>query len=173
MTFRVTGRLAAQAFANEAGGHRWQRVPENEKHGRVHTSTVTVAVLNEARRVDVQLPDSDLQWKYTGSSGSGGQNVQKNDTAVILTHLPTGETVRFETKSRHRNRQLALDVLRARLGAREQTRLTSARNSVRSDQLGSGMRGDKRRTVALQRGQVTGKRMPSRKYLRGFIEDLA
>lgn len=172
----MTGRDAERAFSHEAGGHRWQRVPPTERRGRVHTSTVTVAVLREPSDAEVHLNPGDLEVRTTGSGGPGGQHANKTDSAVVVTHLPTGITVRVETKSQHRNRELALGILRARLLEREHLRLSANRNARRRDQVGSGMRGDKRRTIALQRGQVTdhvtGRRTSAKAYLRGQVEDL-
>lgn len=171
----MTGRDAS-AFHNESGGHRWQRVPPTEKRGRVHTSTITVAVLSEVRDVDVRLDPLDLEIRTTGSSGPGGQHVQKSDTAVVVTHRPTGLTVRMETRSQHRNKELALEVLKARLAERRRASRDRARNERRRELVGSGMRADKRRTVAMQRGQVTdhqsGARISTRRYLRGDVDAL-
>lgn len=176
LAFRVTGKDAARAFRHEAGGHRWQRVPPNEKRGRVHTSTVTVAVLTEPTQAEVRLNDRDLTIKTTRSGGPGGQHANKTDSAVIITHKPSGITVRVETKSQHRNKELALGILRARLKSAEAGRLSKTRNAKRKGQIGGGARGDKIRTIALQRGQVTdhqtGKRTSAKKYLRGAVDDL-
>lgn len=174
LAFRVTGPDAERAFEHESGGHRFQRVPPTERRGRVHTSTITVAVLPEPKAVDVQIDDRDLVVETTGSGGPGGQHANKADSAVILTHRPTGIRVRVETKSQHRNRQLAMSILRARLAEREQGRLDERRNEKRRRQVGSGMRACKVRTVALQRGKVTdhrtGKRAPAKRYMRGEVE---
>lgn len=176
LAFRATGQDAERAFQHESGGHRFQRVPPNEKRGRVHTSTVTVAVLPEPREIDVQIDERDLDIRTTRSGGPGGQHANKTDSAVVLTHLPTGITVRVETKSQHRNKQLALAILYARLGELEQGKQAGRRNTKRRGQVGSGMRADKRRTVAIQRDQVTdhetGKSTTAKRYLRGFVDDL-
>jgi len=163
-------------MVNEAGGHRWQRVPKNDKRGRVHTSTVTVAVLREPSATEVRIDARDLDIKTTRSGGPGGQHANKTDTAVVVKHKPTGIVVRVETKSQHRNKELALGILRARLQEREHLRLSADQNSKRKRQVGSGMRGDKRRTIAIQRGKVTdhktGKRVKAQKYLRGHVDSL-
>ena len=113
---RITGRGAAAAFAREAGGHRWQRVPPNEKRGRVHTSTVTVAVLDEPSEHELRIAPEDLDESFTRGTGPGGQHRNKRETAVVLRHVPTGITVRVDGgRSRHLNRQSALGLLRSRL----------------------------------------------------------
>jgi peptide chain release factor 1 len=172
IVFRVYGQGAIEAFKNEGGGMRWQRVPPNEKRGRVHTSTVTVAVLPEPTAVQVRLDDRDLEYRTCRASGAGGQKVNKTDSAVQLTHKPTGLMVRVETeRSQHQNRATALALLRARLWQGERDRAAAARDEERREQVGSGMRGDKRRTIAVQRGtvvdHVTGRSWRFEDYLRG------
>jgi peptide chain release factor 1 len=147
-------------------------VPPNEKRGRVHTSTVTVAVLAEPTEVQVRLDERDLEYQTCRSSGAGGQKVNKTDSAVQLTHKPTGLMVRVETeRSQHQNRATALALLRARLWEAEQEKVNAARAHNRRIQLGSGMRGDKRRTIRVQDGQVndhvTGQAWQLKAYLRG------
>jgi peptide chain release factor 1 len=135
-----------------------------------------VAVLPEPTAAEVRLADRDLEWKTTGSGGPGGQHQNKTESAVVLTHRPTGTRVRVESKSQHRNKETALRILRARLVQAEHLRLSANRNGRRRDQLGSGMRGDKRRTIAVQRGKVvdhvTGKSVRIKAYLRGDITGL-
>lgn len=177
IAFRVTGRDAERAFKNEAGGHRWQRIPPTEKRGRVHSSSVTVAVLREPTEAEVYLDPRDLHITACRGSGAGGQHRNTTDSAVQVTHKPTGLKVRAESeRSQHQNKASALALLRLRLQEAEQERLLGARNGKRRKQVGSGMRGDKVRTIALQRDQVTdhrtGKSMRAKRYLRGFIEDL-
>ena len=153
---RASGAAVRETFAHEAGGHRWQRVPPNDKHGRVHTSTVTVAVLEEPTEIDLPRLDPDeLDISTCRASGSGGQNVQKTDSAVQIRHRPSGIIVRCETeRSQAYNKATALAILRARLH-QERTRLASAeRADDRRRQIGSGQRGDKRRTIAVQRDSV-------------------
>src|SRR6476659_9967232 len=115
VTLRVSGRGAEAAFADEAGGHRWQRVPPNDKRGRVHTSTVTVAVLEEPSEIELpRLDPSELDISTCRGSGNGGQNVQKTDSAVQIRHIPTGLIVRCETeRSQAYNKATALALLRA------------------------------------------------------------
>ncbi len=170
--FRAEGPRAAAAFRDEAGGHRWQRIPPSEKRGRVHTSTITVAVLPEEAEVEVRIPDDDLDWSTCRGTGPGGQARNKTESTVLLTHRPTGLQVRCETsRSQQHNRVAALALMRAKLWALERDRLHAARAQERRAQLGSGMRGDKRRTIRSQDGtvvdHVTGRRWELRAYLRG------
>lgn len=174
---RVTGKNADLAFCHEAGGHRFQRIPPNEKRGRVHTSTVTVAILEEPSEHEVYIDPRDLEESFTRGSGKGGQHRNKTDTCVILKHNPTGITVRVDGgRSQTINRQTALGVLRARLKVAGDTKLTKERNSKRRRQVGSGMRGDKVRTIAIQRDSVTdhvtGKTMKAKQYLKGNLRPL-
>jgi peptide chain release factor 1 len=122
------------------------------------------------------LPERDLEIRKTKSGGPGGQHANKTESAVVVTHKPTGISVRVETKSQHRNKELALGILRARLLALKKGQQAKSRNDKRRGQVGSGMRADKVRTIALQRGRVTdhrtGKQITTKKYLRGEIEDL-
>jgi peptide chain release factor 1 len=172
LTFRALGSRADAAFRDESGGHRWQRVPPSERHGRVHTSTITVAVLPEPAEAPVRVEERDLEWKSCLGTGSGGQKRNKTACTVQLTHRPSGLQVRCETtRSLPQNRVAALAILRARLWQRERTRLDDARAGERKRQVGSGMRGDKRRTIRAQDGtvvdHVTGKRWTLRDYERG------
>jgi len=172
MVFRALGDAAAHDFHDEAGGHRWQRVPPTEKRGRVQTSTVTVAVLEEPTPLQVRLDDRDLEWQTCRASGSGGQKVNKTESAVQLRHVPTGLTVRVETeRSQHQNRATARTLLGARIWERERQRIQNERDASRREQVGAGQRGDKRRTIAVQRGtvvdHVTGRAWSLRDYLRG------
>lgn len=170
--FKVDGRGADEAFADEAGGHRWQRVPPTEKRGRVHTSTVTVVVLPVPSEVDLAIPPGDLRWSTCRGSGAGGQHRNVTDSACQVTHLPSGTSVRCESeRSQHRNRQTALELLRARLLAVQRAERAEARHRERMKQAGSGMRGDKRRTIRVQDGVVTDhvlkRRWRLKDYLRG------
>jgi peptide chain release factor 1 len=177
MTLRITGRGAVEAFAHEAGGHRWQRVPPTERKGRRHTSTITVAVLSEPTETQVHVNPGDLRWKACRGSGAGGQHRNVTDSAIQLTHIPSGTTVRVESeRSQHQNKRMALGFLRAKLLERESHKAQGRRSRKRKGQVGSGMRGDKVRSVSVFRDQVvdhrTGQRIPFKKYARGFVEDL-
>lgn len=139
---------------------------------------MTVAVLSEPSATEVRLNERDLEWKACRGSGAGGQHRNTTDSAVQLTHLPTGIMVRCESeRSQHQNKELARGLLRARLRESQQEGRKRKRNRKRKDQIGCGARGDKRRTIALQRGQVTdhvtGKSMRAKDYLRGKLEKLA
>lgn len=177
LVFRASGPGAANRFANEPGGHRWQRVSPTEKRGRVHTSTITVAVLPEPTEVQVRLDPRDLEFQTCRSSGSGGQKVNKTESAVQLTHLPTGLMVRVENeRSQHQNRATALALLRARLWAAQQEQQAASRAQDRRAQVGSGMRGDKVRTYRVQDDIVTdhrtGRKARMDRIAKGHLEDL-
>jgi peptide chain release factor 1 len=172
VTLRITGPLALELFKDEPGGHRWQRVPPNEKHGRVQTSTVTVAVLAEVPAGDSSIPDRDLRWTATRGSGKGGQARQKTSNAVQLWHKPTGVTVRCESeRSQAQNLASAKAWLAARILAASQRTANAAVAAARREQVGTGQRGDKRRTVRVSDDQVTdhltGRRWRFRDYVRG------
>ena len=168
----MAGTSAAEVFRDEAGGHRWQHVPPNEKRGRVHTSTVTVAILPEPTDAEVKLRDEDLEWSYCRGSGKGGQHRNVTDSAVQLRHLPSKTMVRCESeRSQAQNKRSAIAMLRARLWAVQHEAVVGERDEVRRQQVGTGMRGDKRRTVRVQDGQVhdhvTGRRWRFKDYARG------
>lgn len=144
-----------QLFRNEAGGHRYQRVPPTEKRGRVQTSTVTVAVLDPDAPVRFKLNEADVDIQTTRGSGPGGQHRNKTDSCVVATHKPSGLTVRVDMRSQHQSRSVALQILGARLADAEEDRARNARASARKEQVGSGMRGDKVRTYRSQDDRVT------------------
>jgi len=178
LVFRASGKRVRQAFEHEAGGHRFQRIPPTEKKGRVHTSTVTVAVLREPTKAEVDIDPRDLDIKTTRGSGAGGQHRNTTDSAVQLTHLPSGISVRCESeRSQRQNKESALALLRARLLEKKEKDLISRENSKRKLQVGSGMRGDKRRTIRYQDGVVTdhvlNKKTQLKKYLRGDFSDIS
>ena len=138
----------------------------------MHSSTITVAVLDEPKEHELVIPDRDLDWEACRASGSGGQHLQKTDSAVTVRHLPSGLVVRCQSeRSQHANRVIALRVLRARIAEREANAIANARAQLRRTQVGSGMRGDKRRTIRVQDDSVvdhvSGKTWRYRDYTRG------
>ncbi len=156
----ITGRNVFARLKYESGVHRVQRVPATESQGRIHTSTVTVAVLPEAEETDVEVNEGDLRIDVYRASGAGGQHVNKTESAVRITHLPTGVVVAMqEERSQHKNRAKAMKILRSKLYEAQRATLASTRAADRKSQVGTGDRSERIRTYNFPQGRVSDHRI--------------
>jgi peptide chain release factor 1 len=173
----ISGRGVFSKLKFESGVHRVQRVPETEASGRIHTSAATVAVLPEAEDIDVEIRPEDIRIDTMRASGAGGQHVNTTDSAVRITHLPTGLIVTSSEKSQHQNRAKAMQVLRSRLYDIERQKVDSERSADRKSQVGSGDRSERIRTYNFPQGRVTDHRINLTLYkldrmIEGEIDEL-
>ena len=156
---RIVGEGVFAKMKYESGVHRVQRIPETESGGRIHTSAATVAVLPEAEDVDIQINASDLRIDTMRASGSGGQHVNTTDSAVRIVHIPTGMMVVSAEKSQHRNREIAMQVLKTRLFDLERQKIDDERSADRKSQVGTGDRSERIRTYNFPQGRMTDHRI--------------
>ena len=174
---KVTGKDVIKSFKNESGGHRWQRIPPTESKGRKHTSTITVAILEEIKNLKIDLKPEDLKITTARGSGAGGQHRNKTDSAVTIKHKPTNIIIHCENeRSQRQNKEQALQILKNKLYHIGFNKQHSTNNKKRKNQIGSGMRGDKIRTIRVQDGKVINhlnkKKISFKEYYKGNIDKL-
>lgn len=178
IVFAVRGKEAFRRLRFESGGHRVQRVPDTETQGRIHTSAITVAVLQEAEESEVEILEKDLRIDTFCASGPGGQKVNKTSSAVRITHIPTNIVVSIQDeKSQHKNKSKALRVLRSRIKEKEDAERREKEDAIRRDLIGSGDRSDRIRTYNFPQNRITDHRVPVTlyaldRYIQGDVDDL-
>jgi len=172
VSFNIKGKGAFSRLKYESGVHRVQRVPTTESQGRIHTSTITVAVLAEVDDVEISIPDSDIKIDVYKSAGAGGQNVQKNSTAIRITYLPTGMVVACQDeRSQLQNKLRAMSILKARLYEQEERKKQEKEAATRRSQVGTGERSEKIRTYNFPQNRVTDHRINYSSYnLNGILD---
>lgn len=171
---QIEGENAHDIFKNESGGHRWQRIPPTEVKGRVHTSTITVAVLDLKENQDLIILDSDIDIITTKGSGPGGQHRNKVESCVVVTHRPSGLVVRSESeRSQYQNKITALSILKTKLRVVEENGRKNQENNIRKNQIGSGERGDKIRTYRVRDDRIidhkSGRKVSLKQWQKGKI----